>query len=66
MIFTDSPLDDFDRHCIEEEKFIKRLPECADCGEKIQDDKCYLINDEPICKACMEQYEVYTTDLMME
>lgn len=64
MIFTDDPLRDFDRYCIEQEKLRQLLPECADCGEKIEDDTCYLINDEPICKSCIEHYEIPTSNLM--
>ena len=64
MFYTDDPIKDYERYCIEEEKLRALLPECADCGEKIEDDKCYVINDEPICESCMEHYKVRTSDLM--
>lgn len=36
------------------EKRLASLPICADCGEPIQEDHFYLINDEAICPTCLE------------
>lgn len=62
--YTDDPLRDYDRYCMEQEKLRMLLPECVDCGEKIEDDTCYLINDDPICVKCMEHYQVSTSSLV--
>ena len=44
-------------------RLLKELPICADCGEYIQDDHYYLINDEVICPECIETYRV---DVMLD
>lgn len=41
-------------HDADREKRLERLPVCADCGEPIQDDHYYLVNDEAICPDCLE------------
>ena len=51
---TDDPVADFHRYDAEHQKKLNKLPKCADCGEPIQDDHYYLINDEPICPNCLE------------
>lgn len=54
MYYTDNPLADFDRWCDEQNEKLKKLPVCSVCGEHIQDDHYYLINDENICPDCLE------------
>lgn len=44
----------WEAHEREQEKQLERLPVCADCGEPVQDDHYYLINDEVICPNCLE------------
>lgn len=62
---TDDPIADYDRYCAEEEQARELLPECSECGRKIEDDCCYQINDEIICEECLERnYRKYTVDLM--
>ena len=57
------PLADFDRYSAEEERELDKRPKCSDCGEPIQDEKFYLINDEFICLTCMEDnYLCWTED----
>lgn len=51
---TDDPIADFLRHDAEQQRKLDRLPKCADCGEPVQDDHFYLINDEVICPNCLE------------
>ena len=63
-MWTDDPIMDHYRHEAEQEKALERLPECCECGERIEDDFCYVINDEIICETCMEQYRKFTTDVM--
>ena len=52
------------RHDAEQEAELARLPFCDECGERIQEDTCFEINDEIICEGCMEHFRKYTVDLM--
>ena len=54
MYYTDDPLADFDRWDRAQNEAAKKLPVCADCGDAVQDDHFYLINDAVICPDCME------------
>lgn len=54
MFITDDPVQDFLNHDREQQARLDKLPKCADCGEPVQDDHYYLINDEVICPICME------------
>lgn len=56
MIFTDDPLSDFDRYDRQQEEWLNGLPVCDCCGEPIQDDFCYEINGEYICKDCLDMH----------
>lgn len=63
MFYTDDPGLDFLRHDAEQERELKKLPVCADCGEPVQDDHYYDINGEVICPDCMEaNYRKRTED----
>nr|DAP70632.1 MAG TPA: hypothetical protein [Bacteriophage sp.] len=64
MFMTDDPAADYDRYCAELEQARFLLPECSECGKKIEDEFCYQVNDEIICEACMEKFRKYTIDLM--
>ncbi len=55
-MYTDDPLRDFVRWDAEQERRLQMLPECADCGEHIQEETAYYINGEWICKDCMDSY----------
>ena len=54
MCWTDDPLADFRRHDAQQEAKLERLPRCSECGEPIQDDYAYCINDEWICERCLD------------
>lgn len=54
MCWTDDPVADYDRYDAEQARDMCKLPVCSDCGEPVQDDHYYLINDEVICPDCME------------
>lgn len=54
MYFTDDPLRDFENWDAEQQAKLDKLPVCADCGEHIQEDHFFLINDEPICPDCLD------------
>ena len=57
MIFrTDDPLSDFAAWDREQADVYERLPECADCGERIMDETAYYIGGEWICEDCIEAY----------
>ena len=50
-------------HDDEQEKHLKELPVCDYCGEPVQDEYYYQINDEVICTKCMnEQFRKETED----
>ena len=54
--YTDNPLADFERWDSEQAEQIAKLPVCEYCGEPIQDEHFYLINDEVICKECLNAH----------
>ncbi len=54
MYITDDPVADALRYEAEQEKALKRLPKCCECGEPIQDDECYEIGDGLICPDCLK------------
>ncbi len=54
----------FEQHEAEQEKLLKMLPICCECGEAIQDEYCYEINGEYICESCMEDYRVSVETLI--
>lgn len=63
---TDDPVADaasWDRY---QQSLLERLPKCAYCGEPIQDDKCYLINDELVCPECLVREHEKKTDDYIE
>jgi hypothetical protein len=62
---TDDPVADAESWDRYQQQQLARLPKCAYCGETIQDDKCYLINDELICPECLvREHEKNTEDYM--
>lgn len=64
MYYTDDPVADYERYSADQERELDRLPRCSECGEPIQDEYCYLINDEAICESCMkENHRVFTEDV---
>jgi len=46
----------------EQERWLARQPTCSDCGEYVQDEYLYLINDEVICLDCIRRYRKETAD----
>lgn len=47
--------DRWEQNQAEQDRAEENLPECSECGEKIQDDFCYEIEGEPICDDCMSR-----------
>ena len=62
MYYTDNPLSDFYLTDAEQERKLEALPRCADCGEPIQDEYCYLIKNTVICTECLESNYRMATD----
>lgn len=59
---TDNPILDAELHDRQMNRRLEQRPECNDCGEYIQDEHFYLINDEFICPDCIEKYRKWTED----
>ena len=49
-------LDHFERYDAEQERQLQKLPVCTYCGEPVQDDFLYLINDEIMCMDCLNDH----------
>lgn len=63
MVYSDDPLMDFARHDREQAKQLDSLPKCGICGESIQDECMYLINDEFVCQECLDRdFRKYVDD----
>lgn len=45
----------WEAHERELERELERFPFCEICGNPIQDEHLYLINDEFICQECLER-----------
>jgi formylmethanofuran dehydrogenase subunit E len=58
--------DAFCHHEAEQEKALSKLPECSECGEKIQEDDCYEFNGELFCNDCMDSHRVNTENYIKE
>lgn len=62
-MYVPDNLDAYNAYSESQEKKLEQLPECSECGEKIQDEFCFLINDELICCDCMKvNHRVSTED----
>lgn len=44
------------RHDAEQQRQLQKLPVCTYCGEPVQDDYLYLINDEIMCMDCLNDH----------
>jgi formylmethanofuran dehydrogenase subunit E len=61
-------LDNYDlflQHDAKKEDALERLPICAECGEHIQDDECYEIDNEIICPQCLKDNHRRWTDSLI-
>lgn len=63
---TADPIADFNRWERERQRELKKLPKCYECGEPIQDDVCYEINDELICPKCLKDNHRKFTDYYID
>lgn len=48
------PLDDFDQLDAKNARWLESLPVCGNCGNPIQNEHYYVINDENICPECLD------------
>lgn len=62
--YSDDPVADFHNWDKNRERELEKLPCCSDCGEHIQGDYLYLINDEPICEDCILNYRKDVEDFI--
>ena len=63
--YSEDPIRDAERYMADQERRLQQCPICSDCDEPIQDDHYYLINDEVICKNCLESnYRKETEDFI--
>lgn len=66
MYYTDDPVADFENWDWEREEMLEKLPKCTHCGEPIQDEYLYNIDDELFCEECMTALFRKSTDLYIE
>lgn len=67
MCYSDDPIADFLKWDEEQERRLERYPRCIECGNRITDDCCYLINGDYICEDCMNgNYRVFVDDIIDE
>lgn len=58
---TPDNYDLWEKHDAEQQKALEQMPKCCECGNPIQEDFCYEINDEPVCDDCMhDNHRVFT------
>ena len=55
LSYTPDNYDAFLSHDSEQETELEKCPECYYCGQKITDERFYMINDEPICEDCLNE-----------
>ena len=53
----------WERHQNAMDQMLARRPVCSICGENIQDEIAYNINDELICPDCLEKnFQIFVED----
>lgn len=50
----------------EREEELKKLPRCSECGKPIQEEECYVFDDELICEDCLNDNHKKNTEDYME
>lgn len=66
MTWSDDPEKDFERYDAEQQAKLDKLPRCCICNEHIQEDTCYVINDEVFCEECHnKEFKKWTDDLIV-
>lgn len=62
MFYSDDPVADYESYTAQQERELGKIPKCSECGNHIQDEMAYLINDELICERCMNGFKVHVDD----
>lgn len=66
MFYIPDYCDRWEQHDRQKEKELDMLPKCCECGEAIQSEYCFEINDEFVCERCLiENHRKNTEDLVM-
>ena len=65
MICGFDPVRDIERDYEGKERKLAQRPRCAECGERIQDEYAYEIDNELICEECLDRYYKKNVDDMM-
>ena len=60
-MWTDDPFADFIRHDAYQDRRLRMLPTCAQCGEHIQQEDAVFVKGGYICDRCLDDLRV---DLM--
>ena len=67
MCYIPDYYDKWSEYNRQQEEALNRLPECDYCGEHIQEEHCFVINDEIICEGCMmEHFRNAVDDIVCE
>lgn len=63
--YTDDPIADFHRWEDDVCEWLEKRPICEECGEHIQDDFAYCIDNKWYCKDCIDGMleEIVTDDM---
>ena len=66
MCYIPDYFDQWSEYNRQKEEELKKLPECCECGEAIQSEYCFEINDEFVCERCLiENHRKSTEDVVM-
>ena len=53
-MYTDDPVRDAMDRLRKQEEWESNLPRCSFCGNPIQEERYYVINDENVCQECLD------------
>lgn len=53
-MYTDDPVRDAMDRLRKQEEWESKLPRCSFCGNPIQEERYYVINDENVCQECLD------------
>lgn len=64
MCYIPDYYDKWSEYNQQKEEELKKRPVCDCCGDHIQEEYCYVINDDYICESCMEENRKSVESLM--
>lgn len=64
MCYIPDYYDKWAEHSRQKEEELQKRPVCDCCGHHIQEEYCYVINDDYICESCMEENKKSVETLM--